>query len=469
MSIRPEELYLNESYDFDVTIETKGGKFAGTLKLSPQRITLTIMGEQHAKRKCDIVWQDIETLICKDTNTTFFLMGLRNVEYRGHLIEFLPQKISYFESKYEVENVIYCPTDQFGEIYFTSINIHSKTVREWLGNTIKQENIIGKYKSGGNLFNDDSLSTEFSYKINNFGLMGIHYNTSLHHSSPAFKAGIVFPPSLFLIFESLKTTDEIINTYYDLYTLLSFLTGDELEVEKINASYMPDCFSKSATIYYPREKMPKRNEDSCILFPLSKNLRFDTLCLPELPLSIFDAYFGLDDTHKGYMRKYFRYRRMENVEERFLGYFRILESLCYIRKDYLEEKLLLDLAKKARKYLIKKFGDKKGVDSFIKNLSWFNSLKYNTEKCLQEFFKKIPSKYVEKWKFGKSDIGRICKLRNDITHANNYYTSEAEIEAYAKFVEVLLILALFLKLGVNLEQSLIIINRLNGFLLITNN
>jgi hypothetical protein len=46
-----------------------------------------------------------------------------------------------------------------------------------------------------------------------------------------------------------------------------------------------------------------------------------------MPQEIFSNYFSLDLSELSHYGKYVKYRRMENVEERFLGYFRILEKL----------------------------------------------------------------------------------------------------------------------------------------------
>ncbi len=138
---------------------------------------------------------------------------------------------------------------------------------------------------------------------------------------------------------------------------------------------------------------------------------------------------------------------MENPEERFLGYFRILESLCFNKKSYLDEVLLEKLSNRIKPYLIKVFGDKKSVTSFLKGLPRYNNSKYNTQKCILDFYLKIPVLLSGTWKLEKSNIGEICKLRNDITHANDYSISDSRLEENVKFIEVLLVFSLFEKLA----------------------
>lgn len=474
MSINPDELLLNENYTFTVTIRTSGGSFAGELELSPKRITLTISGEEHKSseehksRKCDIPIQDMRVLSCTYLNATFMLVNLQFVSRSGMNVEFHPEIINFFTMKFEAEYVIYSPNIPISDHMFTGIQIYSSTIHEWLGNTTTQEDIINRYYKG-TLFSDDSPLVEFITEVHNQYRIGVCYEASSHHMSPNFSAGINFPPVLFSDFASLKSADEIVEAYNDVYSLFAFLTGDELTIDKVLIPINNPFPRANASLYYQSAKTPDRSRYACILFPLGKNLRYDLQALPELPLSLFEVYFALDDTQKEYIAKYIRYRRMANPEDRFLGYFRILERLCYIRGYYLDEQLLNSAIDKHRGYLIKKFGNSKGIKSFLKNLSYWNSSKYNTEKCILEFIKSLPKEQVQGWRFKTNDVTAVCKLRNDITHANKYTITDTNLERYTKFIEVLLNYALMRQLNVNYKQCMHIVPRLIGYHLIGSN
>jgi hypothetical protein len=77
--------------------------------------------------------------------------------------------------------------------------------------------------------------------------------------------------------------------------------------------------------------------------------------------------------------------------------------------------------------------------------------------------KAIPPHLSSKWTYQKKDIDRVCKLRNDISHANDYDVGEAEIEKMAKFCEVLLVVSLMLKLHVEMDAAIAVIDRLDGY------
>ncbi|MEI8615842.1 hypothetical protein P4S54_20155 [Shewanella sp. PP-He15 brown] len=57
-------------------------------------------------------------------------------------------------------------------------------------------------------------------------------------------------------------------------------------------------------------------------------------------------------------------------------------------------------------------------------------------------------------------------LRNNITHANAINLQEYEIECLTKFTEMLLIFAMFVELGVAMDDVSKVIDRLSGMHLI---
>ena len=199
------------------------------------------------------------------------------------------------------------------------------------------------------------------------------------------------------------------------------------------------------------------------MFPLGKNLRLDFTGLPELPSDVFSNYLQLPEKVKGYFKKFLTSQGMNNPEDRFLGFFRILESLCYKKKNFLDENLLNILVARVEPYFIKRFSDKKSVKGFLSGINRYNGSKYNTAKCIQDFYVRIEKTIADKWIFSKSDIVSICSLRNDITHANDYNVTEQEIEEKTKFVEVLVYFALFESIGVDLSISTKVIDRVYGY------
>lgn len=462
-------LELADTYDFEVTVGDGINYFAGKLHLSPEKITITIMGEQNNERNCTLGWGSIERLICRDLNKTFYLHDLNLIKGSGRVISYAPKNINFFESVFEVGYVIFSPFNLNESDGIKSISIHSRKVSEWVGNTNKQEEIIRAYSNREEIFDNPDKLNEFSVQLEGVGIIGVGYNLSMQHSSPDFSAGIKFPPSLFIAFINAQPSDEVMNSFLKLYTLLTFFIGNDFLIESIETSFTLGTFNNKGSLYYPSVGMRPKYQQSYSLFPLGKDIRFDSLGLPSLPITSFNKYYLLNEALCGYFSKYLKYKRMENPEDRFLGFFRILESLCFKKKNYLDEELLKDICNNSKPYLIEQFADKKNVSSFLKGLPRYNSSKYNTEKCIQDFYLRVPESISGEWKIEKRDIGNICKLRNDITHANDFYISTAELEEKVKFIEILLVCSLFEKLGVELSITAGIIGRISGYHLVLKN
>lgn len=462
MTFDLKELQLNKSYEFDLVVEDGNNRFAGKLNLTPEKITLKIMGEDNEQRHCSIGFSDLDKLTCTTLNCTFIINDLKIIRSQSRTLCRHPKFIGYFEYVFDVGYVMFCPSRISNGDRFKWFSIHSETISKWIGNTNIQENIIKSYHKKEPP-KELSKLTEFFVALNGVSSIGVTYNWSIHSSSPDFKSGILFPPSLFMTFNSELGVKEIKHQYDKTYNLFSFLTGGELLIDKIDIGYSDYPFDNTGSLYYPTQIVKKRSPHNCIFYPLGKDLRFNSLGLPSMPLDIFSQYFTLSEKDSEYWKKYLRYKRMENVEERFLGFFRILETLCFKKKDYLDSKLLSDLSERIKPYLIKRFKDKKNVTSFISGLARYNSSKYNTEKRIQDFFIQIPTDISKNWKFQKKDIGDICKLRNDITHANDYYVNEFDIESKTKFIEILLIFSLFSKIGIDLMITSKLIDRLNEY------
>jgi hypothetical protein len=466
MSFKIESLELKESYNFDVTVEDGLNHFAAKLDLTPEKVVITIMGECHDERNCSIGFGDIDRLICTDLNKKFILHKLRFIKSSSRTICRHPKHIGYFETSFEVEYVVFSPTGSNENNGFHFISIHSDAISKWIGNTNTQEEIVRAYHNKEPLFDDPKKLNEFLVKLDNIGALGVDYDLSMHSSSPDFSSGINFPPSFNMVFLNDVCAEELKEKFDKTYNLLSFFIGNDFLINRVEVGFSHMSFNRKWSLYYPTKNTSPKYDQGYNFFPLGINLRFDSLGLPPLPLDAFNAFFSLPQEKVGYWDKYLKYKRMSNVEERFLGFFRILEALCFKEKSYLDENLLSELIKRCKPYLIKKFNNKKNVTSFLKGLSRYNNSKYNTEKCIQDFYQTLPNSLLSKWKIEKSDIGSICKLRNDITHANDYYASEHDVEEKAKFIEVLLIISLCKIIGIDLAKTEGLINRIHGYHLI---
>lgn len=475
-TIENKELLLSKTYQLAVDVEIDEDHYAGILILSPEEITLRIMGDEKEGRK--MLFQHHEwhnNLICSHMLSQISLQNLKLISNFSIPVGVKSIFSSYSESTFNVSSILFYPFNPSSiDNKFCGLNIYSQTINDWIGETNTQNALLNKYYEGNVFIESPELLREFNFEINNLGNIGVYYK--IYPQQGSLKSGIQINPYLFLKFNSEKTENEITEKFFEIYNLLALIIGNDFILDKIEfvceGFNLSGISSQFPTFYYPsitkeiaKKISQKAMPSSYHLFPLGKDLKHDAWGLRELPLEIFSNYFTLSSSEINHYAKYVKYRRMENVEERFLGYFRILESLCAKKKTYLDAQLLKSLSNRIKPYLIKKFQDKKSVCSFLNGLPRLNESKYNTAKCIQDFFEETIEKSISHdWKFSKKDINEICNLRNDITHANGHNNTENEILEKTKFVEILLIIALFKKVGIILDR--LIIFRIDNYNLI---
>ena len=214
-----------------------------------------------------------------------------------------------------------------------------------------------------------------------------------------------------------------------------------------------------------------------VYFSFAKNKKYDSSpILPfginqtkwsqftELPTALFDKYYQLSGDDQSIFVKYSRYKRLDSSEERFLGFFRLLEKLTFFKKFYVSEDSLDRVLCISDKYLKKRLdGKPKDIVNFIKRAKRLNGSKNNTEACLREFYESLPEDIKNNLNIEDPNFYDICKLRNDITHANDYVIDDIELLSYDRFIHSLLFLSLMKKLEIPYEACLPIINKLNYF------
>jgi hypothetical protein len=170
---------------------------------------------------------------------------------------------------------------------------------------------------------------------------------------------------------------------------------------------------------------------------------------------------GLSVGDQGYVKKYLWYRGLENPEERFLGFFRLLEKLCFQKETFLPEEELNRLLERFRPFLARYFHSGKNVSKLIKGIRRWNQSKLDTASCIRRFMASLPDKVVNKWTYRSQDLEAICKLRNDLTHANLLESDKDDVAKKAKFIEVLLVIKLLELVGVATTDAAFISARLH--------
>lgn len=208
------------------------------------------------------------------------------------------------------------------------------------------------------------------------------------------------------------------------------------------------------TFFY-KQSFELKTKHRYVFFPNMTNLRFPFLNY-EFDFNIFSNYFNLSNHRRNLFYEFIKYKRFSNSEEKFLGFYRILEFLTVNKKKYFEsiEDSFIERIKK----ILYKTNNKKVVNSYMQRCLKINDNKYNTHKCFSDFFNSLDDKVKEEIYFNIPELEKISKLRNDITHFNPYEITEEELLKYICVLEFLLINRLLRELNID-EKTILILSK----------
>ena len=457
MDDKVTELFLGRSYTFNVVYREEGLGFAGVLNLTPEKITFKVMTEMSGGRECKLDWRTTEAVCDDNFNNKFILKGMFCEYSRSSTLSHNPN-VGFYEVEFSVESVIMCPRHRPRDGKFAVIQVYSETVNSWVGHTVTQEKILQCHHDASDM---SEHLTEFEVVANGVELIGVQYNAAFDHSLLSYQQSFKFPPSLFYTLDDENSLNPIA-TYFKIYNLLSLLTGSNPSVQQVCLEYELYESVQRAFLYFVNDSWKPRASRDFTMFPLGKDPRYETWGLKPFPLSSFELYFDRKSELPDIVEKYVKYRSMANVEDQLLGYFRLLEKHCYNEKSYISSDLLVSLSKEVRVHLKANGLARKQILDFEKGLKRFNGSKYNTEKCVTDFYLSLPEVIRKELNVSQDVIGIICKLRNDITHANKYHLAQEKIHRYTALIHHLLIFALLERLGVPLDDVGALTSRLRN-------
>jgi len=451
-------LRLDKEYSFDVTVLDGTNRYNGKLELSPSACSLHVSAERHAS----VDFYSPTQIECSAFDKTFTLFGLSMTYSSSKALSMSPDnQVGFYEYKFDIGFLI-CSEGHFnfaGNV--TSLFIDAPMLRKWVGHTNKQQDILIKHAQR-TLKPFDENSLEFIHPIGGYGSVLMSYSIMTFGSALSFSAGLEFPPKLGVQFENSIPLGDVNQEFNKIYNLMTLFIGSDFAINTVQLYTDDSVYSSDISIYFTCNH--KTHEVDYPVIPLGRDLWHRDMPLPITPLECFSEYYNLSDDNRSVYDKYLRYKRMKSDEERFLGYFRLLEKLTYKSKCYVDSFLLSELLGKSNKYIKGRLkSNSKDTSSFLNRVKHANGSKYNTEKCIGDFFDALPDDLLKSIKYKKSDLRKICDLRNDITHANDYSISEEDLSCYTAFVNTLLYLALLNQIGIIPKEGALAVHRLSGF------
>ncbi|MBS1174180.1 MAG: hypothetical protein H6R05_311 [Burkholderiaceae bacterium] len=452
---RIEKLFLNQKYKFDFNIEINDDFFQAELQLTPSEIKVEIYGEIKARQNSIFFKRKIDSLSGGDFFTKFVLHGLNLIHYSS---KSLPKRNrgSFFKAVFAVDYVLYADSQLSIADSYHNFKIDSPSFNHWLGHTAKQMECLDRGQS----------DAEFIVLSDGFHLVGGY---SYHTGYSALKGYEELHPRLCGYFHSEVCFTDLTDTLNDTIGIFSFLYGSDLEILSITSS--DKISEKNISIYFQTEKLKCHHEFKAILFPFSEQFLSEVGDDSPPNLDVVSDFFSLDKGEREYYKKYLKYMKMNNPEDTFLGLFRLLERCSYIKENYVDS-VVLDGFIKRSLLLLEEEAFKcnaKSIKKLMGRISGergLNSQKLSTEACISKKMKLIPNLNNENWKYTPSNLNEICKLRNDISHANDFST--VGILEKSKFVEAVLVFLLLQLVGISAETSFSTVKRLDGYYLLKN-
>lgn len=436
-----DPLHFNETDSFEVIVKDNKENFAGKLIVSPNGCTLRVMGERAFSEN----FSSSEVIECETLRNWFLLTDLSINTWRSASLRMDNREDSggFYEIEFKVGFLIKASTRINSDTLFNGFNFDADMTGKWTGITNKQSDLL--YEHRDQRGNDQTL---FIKPLENFGDAYLTYNLSLHTSLESMSSGVKLTPVVGIFLNEHRTIQDIYKEIKKLYVLLTYFWGEDFSINhlllsKFHGDYVSAFYSSNVIkdfIKYP-------------LIPLGFDTPDNLKKFKGLPLEFFTSYYNLPESNVEHFTKYLRYKRMKSNEEKFLGYFRVLEKLVHVRGTYVEDELLNSLLNRSKGFLRKKLqSNTKNIQSLSKRIISANGGKYNTETCITRFLEVVPEDIQSTMKYGKGDINEICRLRNNMTHANEYEVSEDKLQSYTRFIHQLLVFALFNKsLGLPLD------------------
>jgi len=326
---------------------------------------------------------------------------------------------------------------------YRNISVQGEGIVKWSGYTRKLKSIL-ESGLGGKVPSEEDV-VEFERKIPNLGVIGLYYLYTYGGVKGLHTVGIDVKPTMVITFEAPVSLSRLIECYIDLYMFLRFLIGSPIIISNVETQTTYEL-GVSSTQLYLAEKKSNENISAGMLLPYSSIYRDD---LEEtFPHCIWDNFYNLNNKVRELVKKYVTYTMVNNNEERFLGFYRIIETMTKEDSYYVDKEELSNLLGLSRKFLARRFPNV-SLGGFIREIKRCNGNKNNTESCIRHFINGFPNSIIEGFKLKEISVGEVCASRNKIIHQPLFSESPEKIHKHMNSTEVLIKLAMLRSLGVS--------------------
>lgn len=437
---------INEQFKGYVSLNST--RHGAELTVSDNTISIRIFDFNKKLNRKEIDIFSLHQIIFHCGITSYLLFGL---DFKTCSFMKLGHDESFDDFSYSAKGFLHTKLDLSRIHKFTGISIHAEKLKAWAGNTRKLDAVIACGLN--NTQPNPSDLVEFKKKIKGFGSIGLYYSYVHGGLEGLHTVGMSISPHIILEFENDLVFTDLLEQYIDLYTLLRFVIGNNLELSIVTIfsdNDFSNTFERTIQLYLPEKRTKKPTYPTGILIPYSsmyQNGKEDIF-----PHMIWDYYYNQDlRTNRALLKKFVSYSMISSTEEMFLGFYRIIETITMKKSCFVEEEKLSVFLNKARGILSKTFPNS-SISDFIRAIKRANKSKNNTEKCIRQFIKNLPPHFTESIGLKQLPINKICLSRNNIIHQPLFSESPEKIYKHMQITEALTILALLIELGVTMEK-----------------
>lgn len=338
---------------------------------------------------------------------------------------------------------------------FNNLSIYGDNIKKWSGYSHKLDSILSSSFINKPPNNEDCI--EFERKIQDFGTIGLYYSYRFGQLDDLHTVGMSVEPRITITFDKPVSLDKLIEHYTDLYMILRFFIGDSLMISNVKTQRCSEHRGNYTHFYLEEKKEGKRGINASMLLPYSTIYRDNSE--NTFPEFIWENYYNPENTDtKKLIKQFMTYSMIHNNEERFLGFYRIIEAITTENSCYVDEERLLKLFKESRGFLARKLPGT-SLSKFFRAIKKANSSKNNTQMCIQNFIKKLSDVVIENLKLKDINIAEICASRNKIIHQPLFLETPEKIYNHMNSTELLTKLALLIRLGIPNEKLEELINQ----------
>ncbi|WP_413740328.1 HEPN domain-containing protein [Sodalis sp. RH14] len=415
--------------------------YAAELFINVDEIKIRLFDFNSKINRTYIEMMSLHSLVFQKGNGQYLLFGLKLNESSFMTIG---TNESFDDYTFFAQGFLYSEGELKNNTLFANLSIYGENIKKWSGYTRKLDKII---ECGiGNKLPDKEDCVEFEKDIPSVGAIGLYYSYRYGGLNGLHTVGMSVEPHVTITFETPICLDKLIEHYIDLYMILRFFIGSPLMISNVKTQNCSDYGRNYTQFYLAEKKEGKRAIDISMLLPYSTIYRDDSE--NSFPESVWENYYNPKNNEiKELIKKYMTYSMIHDNEEKFLGFYRIIEIMTAKKSCYVDAERLSNLLKRSRKLLAKEFPST-SLSEFFRAIKRANKSKQNTESCIHHFIKNLPEIVVERLNIKDINISEICNSRNKIIHQPLFLETPEKIYKHMNTTEELTKLALLIRLGI---------------------